>query len=707
MRKSRLLQIEPKHPSGRMVQMAISDRRIKRKWRQRYGYSYTAETYETAMYYTAREEDGILVIAGHTRKDMADGNLRPRFVTYIDSEEKKWISQAGGKWTEAYMENLQHWAKCDDNEQGFHCPETADLEDLAVVNAALGTEEKTIEKAVFQWQSGVRTESNKTKARKKEDYWNGQMKRIPPLPDDFAEWADMEGTAKENFLFYRKRGKDTEVYCTRCGQAYFTGMKMRHYSEKERVHSALEYFFCERCGTRMPSKQWERQKHVTRREVVLLAQRVGEQIAFRNFTVLKKFELKSTVFGNVWEKKVSLIENLRVIANAQTFESEESYEQRVHQATGKYLWAEVKSSGYYGMAYSRRPLSIGHGVPYTRNLEEVLTGSGCRPAIAKMFVKGNSCYMQGSLARAVQHGYIEYLVRAGLNSITKEIVDMRWEPADPKATNLKDLLGIDGQQLYLLKKLDGNSCMVEAMWYVKEHGEKISEETLEYISRKTISIDYLEMERTGMTLQRMINYIRKQAEAANRTFSQMKSIYRDYLDMAEERGMDPTDEIVCHTPRLIEMHDRYAEEKNRAKNEKEAARVNKQFRTIEKDYQNNSEHFAYQKAGLVIMVPKKASEIQEEGRKQHHCVGASDNYIRKMAERESFILFLRKAEALESPYYTLEVKYDGEIIQSYGAYDRKPDYNKVKPVLESFTRKIRKRIKTAAKAQADVLASAG
>ena len=62
-----------------------------------------------------------------------------------------------------------------------------------------------------------------------------------------------------------------------------------------------------------------------------------------------------------------------------------------------------------------------------------------------------------------------------------------------------------------------------------------------------------------------------------------------------------------------------------------------------------------------------------------------------MNKGETFILFLRRADAPETPYYTLEVEYDGKIRQSYGAYDRKPDWPTVEPILKSFTRQIGKR----------------
>ena len=65
--------------------------------------------------------------------------------------------------------------------------------------------------------------------------------------------------------------------------------------------------------------------------------------------------------------------------------------------------------------------------------------------------------------------------------------------------------------------------------------------------------------------------------------------------------------------------------------------------------------------------------------------------MKSMNDGNTFILFLRKADRPKEPYYTLEVKYSGEILQSYGAYDRKPDIETVEPILQSFTRKIRNR----------------
>ena len=62
-----------------------------------------------------------------------------------------------------------------------------------------------------------------------------------------------------------------------------------------------------------------------------------------------------------------------------------------------------------------------------------------------------------------------------------------------------------------------------------------------------------------------------------------------------------------------------------------------------------------------------------------------------MSDRETFICFLRKKDNPETPYYTLEVKWNGHVEQAYGAYDRKPDWSKVEKLLRSFTSEIKKR----------------
>ena len=66
-------------------------------------------------------------------------------------------------------------------------------------------------------------------------------------------------------------------------------------------------------------------------------------------------------------------------------------------------------------------------------------------------------------------------------------------------------------------------------------------------------------------------------------------------------------------------------------------------------------------------------------------MGASTTYMERMAKGLTWILFLRKKEDLENPYYTIEIdmKTD-QILQWYSEYDRKPDKEEIQKVLNKF-----------------------
>ena len=522
------------------------------------------------------------------------------------------------------------------------------------------------------------------------------MDKIPELPADFDDWVWHEGTLGSNFLLYRKKGTKTEAYCTHCESTYTTTEKMVHNpGDPTRYDYCLKHWsICPKCRARLATKAWKKQKYLETRDRVVIMQPAEEYIAFRGFEVVKRFRLEDDFpHGEKWKGVIVVVEDVRVLADRYTFESRESYRVRAVQMLGdKLMWAEARASGYY--ASDRKPFMVGEGIPYTKNISDVLEGTGVRPVVAKMFIKKDEKYLQSALQAAARKPYIEYLIKAGLIQYARQVAESNYSKVvkNENATNLKDLIGLDGQQLYELKQVDGGKHAVKALQYVKKHNEKLSRETLRSIERLSIVPGSRNLGRTGMTLQRMFNYLQRQAEINGKKFNAINTMYNDYLNMAYERGMDLTDEIVCHTPKLKEMHDRYLEEKNARNKAIEKARVDKKFEQIALRYEENVDHFAYQRSGLVIVVPKCASDIKTEGREQHHCVGATDRYMEAMNKGYSYILFLRKAEDLEKPYYTLEVKYDGKVLQSYGAYDRKPDWEKVEPVLAGFTRHMQKKV---------------
>ena len=84
----------------------------------------------------------------------------------------------------------------------------------------------------------------------------------------------------------------------------------------------------------------------------------------------------------------------------------------------------------------------------------------------------------------------------------------------------------------------------------------------------------------------------------------------------------------------------------------------------------------------MIVPPKTAAEIVEEGHALHHCVGG---YVSRVANKECVILFLRKKEEPDKPFYTIEVR-DGEVQQIRG-YDNCDPPPKVEAYMKMWEQK--------------------
>lgn len=79
---------------------------------------------------------------------------------------------------------------------------------------------------------------------------------------------------------------------------------------------------------------------------------------------------------------------------------------------------------------------------------------------------------------------------------------------------------------------------------------------------------------------------------------------------------------------------------------------------------NNKARFTmeYAEENFLIRLPKTVDEIRQEGAALHHCVGG---YAYRHANGETTILFLRKTEAPNTSFYTIEVN-NGSVVQIHG-----------------------------------------
>lgn len=656
------------------------------------------KSYATSEYFQADQVDGLLVISVFRRADLAAGKMEPRITTFIDPVHEQYMSRVGKElnktgWTGAMLYNItcrlprdpkEEWgvAECVDHGIGLV---------KRILKKKAGTMD-SISSIVNAWQHGISVKKLKAKKERRLQKYEEDLALFEHFPDEFGEWIRGEGFKDVNFLFYRRRGKHYEVKCTACGQIFESDEKYKHASgapgslEWIQSRDSRERYTCPCCGAYLPAKAWGKQKGLKMKKRALMYKRHDDQLTGRQ--VLIWIEFKRDPLTDLWQKQTGIYDELRGIVDPHSGEVLTSYQEEWDSTLGRYIW---KPYTYWSCQGTKSAYNFGCVRTYTDNLQSAFREMGRRALTIASMLNGRECYPREVIQEVLKKSYIEYLNKAGLKRLARQAADGEWSSEHPDADNLKELLGIDGNKLRLMKDINGDVYALHAIRHMAKTGEKPDVETVRYMMAERLSISKIGVESTGMTVRRAVNYLRKLQEKSNMNIRKICDTYKDYLILAAELGMDVRDEIVRHSPRMLELHDLYSKRKNEINNKKRDETVDRRFENISKNSEQNKAHFAFEDKKLIIIVPEKASDITEEGRLQQHCVGASDTYMSQMDSGTSFILFLRKKEDTSKPYYTLQVNYEGKIIQAHSQFNRQPDWKEVEPVLRRFTKKISKR----------------
>ena len=136
--------------------------------------------------------------------------------------------------------------------------------------------------------------------------------------------------------------------------------------------------------------------------------------------------------------------------------------------------------------------------------------------------------------------------------------------------------------------------------------------------------------------------------------------------MARQERMDTTDDIVRLPKDLKARHDQLVERIN--------ARRDKERMIKEKE----------KYVRLNAQIEKRLPEVRRY-------FWEDDTYMNAMAEGRSWILFLRRKSEMDKPYYTIEINmYTDKILQYYSEYDRQPNKEEIRKVLDKFKQSLKK-----------------
>lgn len=114
---------------------------------------------------------------------------------------------------------------------------------------------------------------------------------------------------------------------------------------------------------------------------------------------------------------------------------------------------------------------------------------------------------------------------------------------------------------------------------------------------------------------------------------------------------------------------------------------------IEQNLQAIREKFAFTGEKFQLQVPNVLEDILKESRTLCHCIANSDTYWERIERKESYLLFVRKASALDTPYYTVEAEPNGTVRQVRTQYNRQnDDIGEVRAFLKIWQKQLAKQL---------------
>lgn len=500
---------------------------------------------------------------------------------------------------------------------------------------------------------------------------------IPEIPE---EWMT---EAKRHFpaylTFTRDRCGTTEYTCTRCNGTGMVKPLERTQTPADRAILQMrhnETVTCPLCGT---------QAQALNRRMVSMGRTVRFSLPFAFFFRLTPERLLIRVFWlhHLWDG------------------DERQFYYYTYEPARYYLAPGVGRLAvfsYFAGEYGIRERV--DDVPYGT----VMIGD---TDLADTFLKYNSydlyraethdpCYIR-YLCYYARYPLIEQLVKAGYSDFVCDLVSLNKPNAsviDFTAPSVKAAFKVRIEDLRRRKSVFVyDTCQLMRLTAkFRRYGAKAFDKAAFYLR----NIDGMGVRRdadaihrvTGIDYERMHAYLCGQMQL--HLVTTRYRAYFDYIDQAQKIGVFSTDTSFLFPRDLERAHDRIAGVYN-AKLEAERLEKNKELlarsATLTKRL---CAAYCYEDEHYTVVVPRTMDDIVYEGKALRHCVGG---YAQRHFEGVAVIVFIRRKEAVATPYFTVELKpRDGSIVQIHGLRNCDPDAD-LQAFVDAWQTEVQKRRK--------------
>lgn len=511
-----------------------------------------------------------------------------------------------------------------------------------------------------------------------------------PLPENFENWIRETVHHDAFYLVYQpSRKRHNTAYCTHC-KAY-VDIDQKVMRPRRGTKGT-----CPRCGAEVTFTTPFFNIPVSEQSA-MIAQRCEGGIVFRYFVSWLSYKKSAEALKPVEE--TSKIELCR------DFWFEDGRREIVE-------WGKYKSDDYLtwcpeGVASKNWPnIDIGYAHVYTDGLRETLKDtpwmySGLPEYQEK--VGSRAISVSNYISRYREHPYLEYLSKAGMTRMLDDLLYSRYygyahahfaATINEEGKTPTEIFGISKPYLRMLIRMNGNTGALRLLKRCQRDGVIPKQEELKRFEKLfSDDADLLgKIDRYHISITKYINYLTKQAgkhevPKATRTYwdhprageskkfdlrefiGNLSRDWNDYTTWLERLHYDLTDEYYLLPPDLVKAHDRLMEEERQRKLKEEAkkrkimdARVKKLVAALTVQMSNDGKDLRMRSKKYMVVLPKSGEDLRKEGSYNHNCVGT---YVQQVAEKETMILFIRKVDDPETPFYTMEYR-NGRTIQCRG-----------------------------------------
>lgn len=680
MYKENLLAMQPLNATEEM-------RKIEREDIPRKVTGWYAAPRKYSLFARCRVENGILKVALFFPDALRTGGFLASYEVFIDRTAKKFITydRMEDRWREAKVDRLK-WPRYISAVVGTWMPS----DEAKAVQEYLGGK-KDGYAGVLEYQNMLREEALERRHRKETDPWDTDLSLTPGLPKDWDRWVDKVGIP-QNYIFYRykKRGAKQGL-CTYCGKDVPLAVRPRHNRTGR----------CPCCRREITFKATGKQRWLlTGVNCVYLLQPRPDGLVIREFWAERYYS------QDAWDcPEVRCYEQKRVILDSQL--NRRTYYMGLYK-NRTYRWiAGMPNASYYSSEAKYYVDGDKPGRVYGKTLPHLLTGQFGRTGLLEL-LRGN-----GMVANPDDYFYVlkerpqlEQLAKVGLPKLTVESLP-KFNHTDgllqrDLGHGLAKALDIDTQRLGRLRRHNGGLAFLSWLQWEKERDAQVDDAVIQELCGWETTPDKLSFILNRMSPLQIRNYLRRQMADTGMDCEQTLTTWQDYLSMAEKLKMDVNDPIIYRAKLLRRRHDELVVRCRQLDLKRQAVPIRKKYPDVDRICRSLKKKYEYADDTYAIVAPNGIVDILVEGSMLCHCIGSGERYWGRIQSHETYILFLRKADDPEKPYYTLEIEPGGTVRQKRTKFDRQnSDIEDAKKFLRKWQKVVAARLTGTDRKRAD------